>query len=501
MTTRGSRAGVWILIVILSAYAGMGVAYAWFTPRWEAPDEPAHYNYIRYLLEHADLPVLERGDYDFAYLERIKAARFPPGMSIDPIRYESHQPPLYYVVGATLVSPLPESWRILALRLLSVLLGLVLLVVVYGIGIEIFPDRVAIALGATAFVATVPMHVAMSAAINNDTAAELILALVLLLLVRRVTRPVEAYPRASDVTLGLLMGLGLLTKTTTYIALPLTLLVILAPSVWGRLSRAALQGRAVPWSHSLRSLGRVFLVAFLVAAPWLVRNALVYGGLDVLGLLRHNAIMVEQPKTAEWLARLGWMGLAREFSLTTFRSFWAQFGWMGILVDERLYQALALLCLLAGLGFLLFLIRDLRKLSVEQKLGLSILALSLTFTVASYLWYNIQFVQHQGRYLFPALVPLALFAALGIWKLLDRDYAWYWAGLLGLTLLGVGAKGWGSGNVNKWLMAICAAAAALFVLRALLPKVRREIWYALPFLGLWTLDIICLAVFIVPYFR
>ena len=99
MSWRKSPPCLWALTAILVLYGIMGLAYARWTPLWETPDEPAHYNYIRYLIENRRFPVLQSSDYDFDYLQRIKAARFPEEMSIDPIRYEYHQPPLYYLVG------------------------------------------------------------------------------------------------------------------------------------------------------------------------------------------------------------------------------------------------------------------------------------------------------------------------------------------------------------------------------------------------------------------
>jgi hypothetical protein len=35
-------------------------------------------------------------------------------------------------------------------------------------------------------------------------------------------------------------------------------------------------------------------------------------------------------------------------------------------------------------------------------------------TTFSFFWYNLTFVQHQGRYLFPALIPIGAAAALGL---------------------------------------------------------------------------------------
>jgi hypothetical protein len=40
-----------------------------------------------------------------------------------------------------------------------------------------------------------------------------------------------------------------------------------------------------------------------------------------------------------------------------------------------------------------------------------LLALSALLTLLTYIYYNTSFVQHQGRYLFTALIPLALAVA------------------------------------------------------------------------------------------
>ena len=94
-----------LLAAIVLAYLAIATLYALYTPRWQVPDEPAHYNYVRYIAETRSLPVLREGDYDQAYLDTIKAQRFPPDLSVDPIRYESYQPPLYYLLATCPFSP------------------------------------------------------------------------------------------------------------------------------------------------------------------------------------------------------------------------------------------------------------------------------------------------------------------------------------------------------------------------------------------------------------
>jgi hypothetical protein len=488
-----------VLAVIVVAYLCAATAFALATPLWQTPDEPAHYNYIRYLIEQRALPVLRQGDYDFAYLEHIKAARFPPDMPVDSIRYEFHQPPLYYLVGAIVASPFPPAGRPTVLRLFSVLLGACLLWVTYRTVRAIASEQPAWALGATAFVATVPMHVALTAAVSNDALAELIVGLVLLALIRRVMSGSVTW-LAADVRLGLLLGLGLWTKTTAYVLLPLAVFALLAPPLW-RCLRGQPAGGESSVNQAMASTARVVGVALVIALPWFIRNAIAYGGLDLLGLARHDSIMGAQPHTADWLARLGWGGLAREFLVTTFHSFWAQFGWMGVPVDNRIYLALGVLSALVALGFVLFCTHECRRLTVRQRWALGVLCMSAALTAASYLWYNVQYVQHQGRYLFPALIPLGTFFALGLWALLDRAWAWWVAALLGLATLAVSTQGWAGGHVNRVDLSMGAGLTAAFAVRAFLAQTWRLALFVVPFVGLWALDFICLFVFVVPALR
>ncbi len=527
------------VVLIIAAYLVTGILYAVNTPPWQAPDEPAHYNYIKYLAENYRFPVLQMGDYPHYYLEEIKARQFPPGMSIEPLRYEFHQPPLYYILAAVVYKLFAGS--LLPLRLLSVLLGCCLLWVAYHIAREIFPNDEALALGTAAFAAFVPMHIAITAAVNNDTLAELILAVILWMLVRYVkTSP----PRLGGIEgghtegigrfvgLGLLMGLGLLTKITTLVAIPLILVAVLFREGWleqggetppptrGRLEGGGFCDTEGPPSPSPSLPGRgnaplaerlrrfllpvtcYLLPALLLTFPWFVRNASVYGGLDILGMQRHDAIVIGQPRTAEWLARLGATGLAKEFILTTFKSFWAQFGWMGILVDQRIYLALALLCAVVGLGFALFVIKPgLDRRYLLPATCYLLLALSALFTLLSYLWYNLTFVQHQGRYLFPALVPIGLAFALGLREVLARDNARGVALLLLVGVLILAGKGVVTGDFNKLSILLLGGTAAAFGIKSLLPGKYDGLIFALPYLGLWGLDLICLFRFIVPFFQ
>jgi 4-amino-4-deoxy-L-arabinose transferase-like glycosyltransferase len=470
---------------VVSVYAALGIAYAVCTPTWQAPDEPAHFNYIRHLAQTGALPVLNQGDYPHEYMEEIKAEGFPPHMSIGPIRYESWQPPLYYLLATPVYhasSALPLEQQVIALRLFSVLTGCILLIVAYRTVDHAFPQRPALGLCAVAFIATVPMHIAMTVAINNDTLAELILALILWQLVRQLILPSQGI--RSHLIIGILMGCGLITKSTTYIALPLIALAW----VW-RPNRS--------WQKALATLPPLLLISL----PWFVRNMSVYGITDPLILNRHGQVVVGQLTTGQWLTQHSAASAAMAFLTTTFQSFWAQFGWMGVPVDRRIYMALGLLLALAAIGIASFALRALRQgeahASAHRK-PMALLLSSLALTLVSYLWYNLQFVQHQGRYLFPALIPFSLLFAIGLTELLRRSVALRVGAFLLLVVIAAGIHGLVTADIRETLMIMLGCWAVFLVARGLTPRKWKPVFLALPFACLVVLDAICLVYFIVP---
>ncbi len=392
-----------LLSIIVAVYVVIGALYATFTPLWQVPDEPAHYNYVRALAEGRGFPVIEPGDYDAAYLEQLKAEHFPPQLSIAPVEYEDHQPPLYYLLAAPVY--LLFGGAVLPLRLLSVLIGAALLAVVFGAVQALFPRRPDWALMAVAFVAFIPQHVAMSAGVENDGLAELVMGGVLwALLLYAGGRWRRPWP------VGLLLGMALLTKMTVYAALGVAGVAVL-------LRR---QQERRTWRWAAEQLAWTFLPALLLAAPWFVRNGLTYGWLDLTGSAHHNAVVTGQMRSTDYLALHGWGGLLDRMVRWTFQSFWGQFGWMGVPLPARFYQALALLSALLAAGFLWWLCDRRRpRLTSFQRAGSLLFLAAFLLVLLEYLGYNLTFLQHQGRYLFPALVPLGTAVALGVSRWAD----------------------------------------------------------------------------------
>ena len=407
------------LVFILIAYLALGMAYVLQTPAWQAPDEPAHYNYIQFIAKEHALPILEQGEYDQAYIEKFtRTPQNTASLSIDPLRYEDYAPPLYYLLAAPIYA-LTDGW-ITALRLFSVILGGALVVVAYLIGAEAYPDQLVFALGGAAFVAFVPQHLAIMSAINNDSLAELLIALVVLQSMRLFRSPTISKRRL--IGLGVTLGLGLLTKATFYYTAVPIAFVALALQAFKQPPLKKQTHRTHGWRLFIKQALIVFVPALLIGAVWWLRNLSVYGGFDVMGLARHNAVVFGQPTTAQWLIDYGAGGLLQRFFTTTYRSFWGQFGWMSTPMPDREYLILGVASIIALIGWVWWVTANRKTQEAGSKAPYAGLLLSLWvgLTIAGYLYYNLTFVQHQGRYLFPALVPIGLAFAIGWWQILVK---------------------------------------------------------------------------------
>ena len=67
-----------LCLTILLGYWIAGALYAIYTPAWQTPDEPAHYNYIRQVVEAGCCPRIEAGDWSSEYLAQLTSGRFAP---------------------------------------------------------------------------------------------------------------------------------------------------------------------------------------------------------------------------------------------------------------------------------------------------------------------------------------------------------------------------------------------------------------------------------------
>ncbi len=418
-------------LTILLAYWIAGALYAIYTPAWQTPDEPAHYNYIRQVVDEGCCPRIEAGDWSSEYLSQLTSGRFAPELleDLNSIQYEDHHPPLYYM-SASLVYRLTDG-DLIALRLFSVALGAGVAALSYLVSRRLLPAHPQVALGVMALVAFLPQRLHMLSAVNNDALAELLVGLALLWLLRYLDG--DELPVWQ---LGMLVGLAFLTKLTIYF------LALLAPlAIWLKWRRG---GETT--GELLRSLATFTLAAGIIGGVWWLRNISVYGFPDFLGLAAHDAVVADQPRTADFIGEHGGGVYLVQMLGTTFKSFWGQFGWMALPLDHVLggwiYRGFGLFALVGVSGALLASVK--RRAASDGRPnraadGWLILLTTLLIVLLQFGYYNLEFQQWQGRYLFPALLPIACILVYGVdyWRawLLSRWDAARW--LTPLALIGL----------------------------------------------------------------
>lgn len=405
-------------------------------------------------------------------------------------------------------SPAVTAERVRLLRLLGVVLGACTVLLAWAVASAVAPGDLALRVGVTAFAAFLPMQLVMNAAVNNDALAVALTTAALLVALRRVGRgPGGADGWRGALLPGLLIGLAALTKLS---ALLPTVVVLLAAE-WlglgrmgpmGRMGRmksgdaslgdpdrggeplrpigpigpirpitadpiAPLPPRSAPLPR-LRHTAVMLILGLLLAAPWLAHNVRHYGWRDPLALAAHDRAVACppgdsvgcQPRTADWIAEKGLADLLERGAVLTFQSFWGVFGWMGVFLGTAkgvpIYGALALSSLLALAG-LLPLLRRWRRWPERLQAQALILALHLAMTGGGFLWYNLTFVQQQGRYLLPALLPIALAYCAGL-----RGAVGAVAGRLGFN----GSRARGIGSLGLLVHAAALATLAWLSLRS-----------------------------------
>lgn len=423
-----SKLNTMIFAAIVSVYVALASVYAIRVTPFNAPDEPAHFNYVLDV-SRGYFPILAEGDWDSALLERLKSARFPPASDISSIRYESHQPPLYYLIvspAASATAFLGERAQVHAVRLASVIIGACALLALHALAEETFPGIPTLRLLAVGFAALVPMRIAVTASVSNDGLAELLMTTILWQCVALMRRGVTVRQMC---VIGVLVGLGLLTKLTLVIAVPVVCLSVLLAHL-GTI-------RSITWSGRVREAGRSWLIAGTCAAflavPWWIRGVLTYGWEDPLGLRRHDRVVIGQPLIGNLDADLALRSLT-----TLFRSFWGQFGWMGVVLDDRIYLIFAMISAVSAIGIGGWLMPwggFWTQADSIARSALAVLTFSLVGVFLVMVGYNLTYLQPQGRYLFPAMGAIATLSACGIRELLAEQHRNFVCVLVGLAMI------------------------------------------------------------------
>ena len=423
--------GVAIGLIVLGVL--MGGMYAVTIRPWMQPDEPRHYEVAmhnarlgKFGSNDADVNL----DWERELIADMEAQSFwwygysvtgwdpnhlPESFAViwEP-RYSRafFQLPLYYDLAGLILytwgDALTLSQSVILLRLFGVFWLALSLGGIYAIGRELFPDHPQIALGALAFAALWPAHLAANATVNNDPMAEALVIWATFWAVRILRQG----PSFKALTwFFILLILSIYTKRTAF-----SVLVMLgALPLWGLIQafkQKSRRARLIGWGMVFVGIAAIPLLLLLIQATgkyWLPTDLLA------------------NVTPARLWALISAAPLER-FLVSIFRTFWGWFGWLRVPLPNALYWLGAVITVgmvaLIALGYLQIFSK---KLASWQKASLLLFFLALLTQIALTLGKDIIYGDWKGgsipqmRYLYPVLPTILIPLFLGGQRILPAS--------------------------------------------------------------------------------
>ena len=404
------------LPLLIVSYFVIGCIWLWATPPFESSDEYKHYPVVHHIQTKRRLVSLDPDN---------------PGRW----QQEGAQPPLYYLLMAALTAPIdtsdldqvyqrnrhafigdpnqirnknimlhdpiaeafPSSGSVRAvyvIRLVSLLLGCITIWFSFRLTRLLASEE--IALLAATLTAFNPMFLFTSAAVNNDSLANMLGAIGLFLLIKLwlhyFDRPDAPRPYRLIIALGIVLGLGMSTK------LSLGGLLLLAG-----LAVALLAWHGGRWRILFVDGLAIFIIAVTLLTPWLLYNIATYGVDDFTAI---NTFIEVQGTRTESMTWQDWRG---EFG-TFYRSFWGLFGGVNVAAPQPLYYGLNALFLVSIFSWIAK--QQKRNLFITKGAWLAV-AWILILLILLVRWTLIS-PAFQGRLIFPALSAINALFAIGL---------------------------------------------------------------------------------------
>jgi 4-amino-4-deoxy-L-arabinose transferase-like glycosyltransferase len=377
---------VWFIIALLAVIA-LRFAFVVILPFGQTVrfhleglnDEPAHFNYVKYLAENHSFPV-QTNTYK------------TPGATIRN-DFEYYHPPVYYILGAIGYT---AGGGLFFCRMLSFLCGLaglwLIALILKRLGCE--PEcQIAGVLLAGIF----PCHAYFCALVSNDSMSWLAALAVTYALMGKndgTARSIEFSWRRS-IFIGVVLGFGSLIKSSLLLFYPVVAICFIY-SWYSRKEKAIL-------SRMVVSLG----MAIVINLPWFFRNLIHYQSITGLSYLNGPAV------TYPHLLTIKGFGI---FISTSVRFFWFPMQHIPVSGYHRMIGFVGAIIIIALIFIgIRYLIKN-KPFTYNHILIYGIFGI----TIAAYVKYNLIWGNREGRFLYPALSSIVFFFTVPIFSLLKE---------------------------------------------------------------------------------
>ena len=408
--------------VVIVVFTILALANNMLVPVFEAPDEPAHFQYARLLAQGRGLPVQtdpERSAYaegfnpPLYYLVPALILRWcdrQRGAAVQVIEPEtrSDEQMIALAQSGNVLPPMNPRFRwwgagtepqwylhtsegpwapgpLLAVRLMrlfSTFCAVATLWAVFLLARHVLPGHPAGQLVALSVVAFNPQFVFLASVLNSDNLVTALGTWLLVVLVGTFGRVTSR----SVIAMGLLVGFGALAKTNMlFFCVP-----VLGCLCWGT------DDRRSRW----RWCGAFLLLVAVIIGWFFVRNALLYGATDIFGYAARERLDPVFVLPAEER----WSFLGRDFAPVLLQTYWGWFGWLEVRMQSWQYVVYALVTIASLYSY--------RVLAMPEngyaKRGIVLLLWStVLLNILALLAFNLRFRAHQGRLLFPSIGAFA----------------------------------------------------------------------------------------------
>lgn len=392
------------------AFFFIGLIYLYAVPHFESPDSITHIAMIRWVSEHnGELPVQSKGHgqlygqqasqpplYYFLMMpvwSAFDTSDFEDVLTLNPhaiagwpsrlgnrnlILYDQAYPPL--LKGTSLA--------VYSIRLITLVISSITVFAVYKSARVIFPEKVSLAVMATALTAFNPQFLFIGSSVSNDNLVTMFASLItwqMLLTLR------DGFNTRRSLLLAVLVALGTLSKLN---GLVLVLAVALG-GLWLAYRTRNLRGLLI--------LGTSMAIIWLIVAGWwYIRNLTLYH--ELFGTSAMVANYGGRKTSLELLLQTEFAGFRQ--------SYWGLFGWFSIFVDYWFYLLTDVFMALSLIGMAIFVVQARKK--PYQLTAFCFLTIIALVGMAMLIWWTSQTTGSQGRLIFPYITAFSILMAIGL---------------------------------------------------------------------------------------
>jgi len=423
-----------------------GVIFSGMYPLWEGWDEPNHFAYVQHIAEKKTLPTqidkISR-EISFTYDKiPLNPILVPPGKSVQDfwknytvneilenknslseISYserintiqqpigETKNPPLAYITQVPIYFLMYDQGifeRTFALRIFSVLVTSIAILFAFKTISLIFKDNF-MRIGSLMFIVFNPMFTTNITRINNEFLTILFFSIFLYLIVRYLKGKTNLI---HIILIGLVLGLGLLSKQTFLIAILIVPIFIIFKNLQNKNEQ-----KKTKLSNSVKHMAIIFGITIPIVSWWYI-SVIISGNFSGITEL-HSLTFGEYIQGS---MEVSWTWFTQLF----FKAFWGLYGWSFHFPPYPFIQITIILTgiSIAGLGYGIF--RTSKKIGFKlirnwKYQSIFTLSLSIVFLISAQVIVSIQAFYGLdykagiffGWYLFITITPISMLVFLG----------------------------------------------------------------------------------------